>query len=773
MNAPARLVLILALAAPAAGAEAPPPRSPPKKEVLRRVVDIPLARYRPEGVRVTRPLRRTVDLLQMLWDGAGTWTDGGIGRRALGGVVSLNSLPWSAPKAAQLVTRGFGGVSDEAVLALVLWEGDSWCTAPLDLEPESRLRVEAAAIGAGGRAQLRLRWTPASGPAWQRAVEAPAPDQMLLPGTDLPLPEGPGTLCFAAEGGPVSVGEPRVLAPEPPSSDPRPRWIVLTVCDALRADELDGAAADRVAPAMAAFARGGQRYRAAVSAGAHTVAGLWPLLTGRDLARVDPLRAGRFTPQGTPLPLVYSRGNLAASHLAQAAGYHPVFLGNNSFLRALPLFARYANRGRADTGTVDTIAALSSVLARYADERVFLLVWISSPHGYSSTPRRLFERLSCPALSGMEAARCAYEARVAHADEAFRALQEGLLHLGLDGTTLQVLTADHGEVFGDARKLELQLYDKWWSLDEGHGGSTHWKEVHVPLVVSGPGVAPGTWEGRVSLLDVLPTLAAAGGFPLPQRLDGRVLPLSGGPRTPPAPLVSQGYCTHSVLEGPRQLVWWEAECARRRELGTGRTVTARAEIWERGSLVATEKTAPDRVAPLVRRHLEWLAARLPGEAWVLDASRLGRAEVRVSTPGGRITDWGPSGGPGHLAAVSASLAADESELRVAFRDFPGLFTVATWPPGTPVRVDLVPDGGGPAPVTFVGRLQLPLALSGRLVDPREQPDLWTAAADPGRPPFDGPALRVWRQPYREPRATASSRALNELDRVLREWGYIR
>jgi hypothetical protein len=280
------------------------------------------------------------------------------------------------------------------------------------------------------------------------------------------------------------------------------------------------------------------------------------------------------------------------------------------------------------------------------------------------------------------------------------------------------------------------------------------------------------WAGRVSVLDIVPTLAAAGGFPVPQRLDGRVLPLSGGPKAPPPQLVSQGYCTHSVLEGARQLVWWEAECARRREIGTGRAVTARAELWESGSLVATDETAPGRLAPLVRRHLEWLAARLPKEAWILDASRLGRAEVRVLVPEGRIVDWGPNGGPGHLAAVAASLAPDERELRISFRDFPGPFFVGTWPPGAPARIEVDP-GGGPPPVTFVGRLQLPLALAGRLLDPRERPGLWLAGTEPDRPPYPVTALRVWRQPFREPKAAASPRALAELDRVLREWGYIR
>jgi hypothetical protein len=59
------------------------------------------------------------------------------------------------------------------------------------------------------------------------------------------------------------------------------------------------------------------------------------------------------------------------------------------------------------------------------------------------------------------------------------------------------------------------------------------------------------------------------------------------------------------------------------------------------------------------------------------------------------------------------------------------------------------------------------------VDPRERPELWVAATEPEPPTLAGADLRVWRQPYGEPKSPPASRNLSELDRVLREWGYIR
>jgi hypothetical protein len=771
---PAILLLLVLVGVPPGDGPAGTEGEAPSAETLRRVIDIPRAQYSPIGRSPSPPLRRSVDLLQMDWDGRGVTAHRGPEVTAPDQAISLIPVPWHTSKGSitQLVTRSVGLVSEEATLSLVLPDRGSWCTSPLELEPQSRLRFDAVALGSGGGVRLNATWEPRSGTSWSTTVDTAAPADPAGRPVDEPLPAGHGVLCLEARGGTVSVGEPRIVAPEPPGEDPRPRWIVLVVEDALRGDVLDNPRLDEVAPALDRLARRGHRYEEAVSVGSHTQAALWPLLTGRYLARLDPRRARRSAGAGLPLEVVYSRGSLLVSHLARDAGYHTVFLGNNSFLRDVPAFDRFTNRGKADTGTIDTIAALPPTMERYADERVFLVYYISAPHGYSFTPRRLFEGLGCDRLGGIEASRCAYEARVAHADEALAALQEALEDQGLEDQAVQVLTADHGEVFGDARHVEIWFEGRWWNTAEGHGATSHWRELHVPLVVSGRGVSPAVWPGRVSLLDVVPTLARLGGFPTPLRLDGAVLPLSGGPRAPPVRLVSQGYCTHSVLEGAQQLLWWESECARRREPGTHRAVTAGAELWRDGALEATDESAPERLRGLVRAHMGWLAAHLPGEAWLVDPSGLGRARLRATVADGRIVDWGPSRTVAHLDAFSCTLSPDQRRLDVDLRDYPGLLYIATWPPSAPIRFDVVRDGAAP-PVAFAGPLQLPLAVLGRLVDPKDRPELWRATAEPHRQPSSGPHLRLWRQPYRKEEGEGSARAPNELDRVLREWGYIR
>jgi arylsulfatase A-like enzyme len=65
--------------------------------------------------------------------------------------------------------------------------------------------------------------------------------------------------------------------------------------------------------------------------------------------------------------------------------------------------------------------------------------------------------------------------------------------------TLWIVTADHGEGLGN------HDYDE-------HGRFLYNEQLHVPLIVVGPGIAPGTPRRLVRLVDILPTLAQWAGF---------------------------------------------------------------------------------------------------------------------------------------------------------------------------------------------------------------------------------------------------------------------
>ena len=106
--------------------------------------------------------------------------------------------------------------------------------------------------------------------------------------------------------------------------------------------------------------------------------------------------------------------------------------------------------------------------------------------------------------------RSLYDGEVAYTDACLASFVEALEKEDLLEDTLLVVTADHGEAF-----LEHGLW--------GHGMDVYAEEVDIPLLFHGPGTAGplrGSWDGPVSLVDLLPTLLEAAGLPAPDGLDG-------------------------------------------------------------------------------------------------------------------------------------------------------------------------------------------------------------------------------------------------------------
>jgi arylsulfatase A-like enzyme len=733
-----------------------------------RLADVPRPAIRFEPGASKTPLRRAYSLQKLFSEGEGSFAPGEPDKDE---TMESSPIPWrSAPgreRNLRLVTwQDADSGNDENMPAIVLEPGASWCTPPLELAAGARLRFEAMSPGEG-----KLHIEAGSSSALLDDVVARPESLFARRQTDLEIEEGRRALCFRATKAPVALGEARVLVPEDGSSDSRPRWIVLTIVDALRADTLD------ILPSLGRLAEKGLRYTKAISPGCHTRASVWPILMGRDLMRIDPLQRRQSMPIQAPLEAIYSRGNLFIGHLAEAAGYHSVFLGNNAYLRAVPAFSRYSSRGRTDSGTIDTMEKLPDVLSRYADERVLLVYYVSTPHAHSETPRRLYDELRCSELRGLDECRCRYQARARHADEALETLQSGLRAHGLEGRVLQVVTADHGELFGEGRKLEGEIQNfetgekggAFASFDRGHGYACHERETDVPLVVHGPGVAPGRWDGVVSGLDIVPTLLEAMRLAPPGKLDGSPLPLLSGPKTPPRTLVAHGFCSDSRIEGDKQLIWWIEGCRVREQDGT--PLAHRAEIWSGGNEVATEKTDPARLESFMKRHESWLLERLPFDTFVFGVDRLEDATIRVEVANGRIVDYGPAGSVYDLDKIELlGLSENKETLRVRFHGYHGLYHLSTLPPRARVKVEVE---GHPDVVTFVGPLQLPLPIAGHAVDPESDLTFLLASEPPPARAAQGPSLRFWWQSYQRSEHEAARREMTDFDRVLREWGYIR
>ncbi len=116
-------------------------------------------------------------------------------------------------------------------------------------------------------------------------------------------------------------------------------------------------------------------------------------------------------------------------------------------------------------------------------------------------------------------ARHAYYSSIAYIDDWFGQIISTLTTCGLADDTIVIFTADHGDMLGE-RGL-------WYKMNFFEHAA------RVPLIVSGPGVAPGRCASHVSLVDLLPTLTDLGGAPQPEVTDGwSLVPLLGGDGDP-------------------------------------------------------------------------------------------------------------------------------------------------------------------------------------------------------------------------------------------------
>lgn len=130
----------------------------------------------------------------------------------------------------------------------------------------------------------------------------------------------------------------------------------------------------------------------------------------------------------------------------------------------------------------------------------------------------------------------AYLAASRYADDCVGRILQGLAQGPNRENTIVVIFGDHGYEFGEKHN---------WSKGSLREGS-----AHVPLVITGPGIAPQqTCTHPVSLLDLYPTLVELAGLPAKSGLDGvSLVPLIKNPAAPwerPA-LTTAGFKNHSL-----------------------------------------------------------------------------------------------------------------------------------------------------------------------------------------------------------------------------------
>jgi len=141
----------------------------------------------------------------------------------------------------------------------------------------------------------------------------------------------------------------------------------------------------------------------------------------------------------------------------------------------------------------------SQWLDQHGREPFFLFVHYYDPHDPYEPPEPFASQWADDTYAG----------EVAFADHSAGQVLEKLKQLGVYDSTLIIVTGDHGEMLGEHGELN-------------HGFFVYESALRVPLVVRVPGAAPRSRqvERPVSLVDIVPTVAALLGAPPPKGAQG-------------------------------------------------------------------------------------------------------------------------------------------------------------------------------------------------------------------------------------------------------------
>jgi arylsulfatase A-like enzyme len=159
-------------------------------------------------------------------------------------------------------------------------------------------------------------------------------------------------------------------------------------------------------------------------------------------------------------------------------------------------------------------------LETHADRKFFMYVHTVEPHYPYSPPEQLARLFASPGQDPTDVD--LYDAEIAYADSNLGKLVSKLKELGIYGNTLLIVTADHGEAFGEHEGIFK------------HSEKPYNELIHIPLIMNLPGLLPTgkVVKQNVQLIDIAPTILDMVNIQGNEQFQGMsLLPLiTGGPR---------------------------------------------------------------------------------------------------------------------------------------------------------------------------------------------------------------------------------------------------
>ena len=306
----------------------------------------------------------------------------------------------------------------------------------------------------------------------------------------------------------------------------RPNFLFL-MADQFRADAM-GAAGNKFVdtPNLDALARGGVRFANAYCPQALCTPSRSSLLTGV-YPHTSGLTGNLYNEQNAfKMPQFKLTRNWPT--ILREAGYYTGYIGKLHLAEGDPgIFDYYAGYNslvshwmgeenksdyRADFETRRAI----EFLEKHGSKPFMLFLSFYPPHNasppkgqplsshYYNPPKKYLDKYSGKGIDTP-----GYWGAVEAVDHDFGLLLAKLKQLGLEQNTFVSFTADHGETFG----RRLGSVNKTVSYEES---------AKVPCLMRWPAGMPGglVYEGGMTTLDLMPTMLAAAGLPIPQRVQG-------------------------------------------------------------------------------------------------------------------------------------------------------------------------------------------------------------------------------------------------------------
>ena len=322
------------------------------------------------------------------------------------------------------------------------------------------------------------------GPAVLSCQDAPSPSITPPPTTERvkaghppPRDEAPPAAVEAPAAGPTTVAAPRVDN------------VLLITVDALRADQPWTGYQGTSTPHLSKLAAQSVVYERMYAVANTTMPSLSALMMARypsELSRDD-----------CGLPALWGPDTLAevvSKQKIHTAGFHghPIFAGAFAPSKGFEEWRLVKNAaGRnATLGAVtgEDVSALATEFLRDRASQGRFLAWMHFVDPHDSYVRH--EKFP----PGPSPARGLYDGEVAYTDAQIGAVLGALEASGLAARTAVIVTADHGEGFGEHGRFR-------------HGMTLFDEEVHVPFMVRLPGVAAARVATPRSLIDLARTTA--------------------------------------------------------------------------------------------------------------------------------------------------------------------------------------------------------------------------------------------------------------------------